>query len=474
MLLRKTKILCTIGPASAGVENLTRLISLGMDAARLNFSHSSHEDHLQIITEIRAASDRTGKPIAIIQDLQGPKIRIGNVENDGVLLKDGDEFTITVDPMPLGNSSVVSTSYLNLVKEVKPGNTILLDDGYLILLVTSVDGSNIKTLVQKGGILKNKKGIITPGVPSYAPSLSNKDLEDLKFGLESGIDAVALSFVRSEKDVIELRSAMKVYGRVVPIISKIERYEGVEDIEDIIDESDAIMIARGDLGLEMPAEIVPILQKEIIKKCNFSGKPVIIATQMLESMINNPRPTRAEASDVANAVIDGADCVMLSGETSVGKYPFDSVDYMSRIITTVEEKYFNDDHLITQIHKKLNYTSDALAKASCVIASQINASAIVPISSSQYTAINISKYRSSHPIVAMIDNLHSIRNLSYVWGVYPCLIPLDANINNIFIKLNEFLKKLPFIKTDDSVIIVVGQSGGRLLPDSSLKIFQIN
>lgn len=470
---RNTKIICTIGPSTAGVDNILKLLECGMDTARLNFSHGTHQEHLQNIRDIRRASEITGKQAAIIQDLQGPKIRTGLVKNGSVLLENGQKFIITIEPVEFGTNERVSTSYKELVNEIKPGNTVLLDDGYIILQVTSVTNTDIIMQVIKGGVLKDHKGIIAPGVSSSAPSLSKKDIDDLKFGLEAGVDAVAISFVRSERDVMELKAAMKIFGRSVPIISKIERYEGYEDIDDIIRESDAIMIARGDLGLEMPAESVPVLQKEIIKKCNFFGKPVITATQMLESMIKNPLPTRAEASDVANAVLDGSDCVMLSGETSVGAYPFDAVNFMDRIIRNVEQYYGSKKSPRNTPDESAENISDALGKASCVIAEQIGAAAIILHTSSGYSARNIAKYRPNIPIVALADCVETMRNLSYVWGVRSILVTDDDKNDNIFKNLGDFVKNLDYIRTGDNVVFVAGLKPKSLIPENMIKIQRI-
>ncbi len=472
MAFRKTKILCTIGPSTAGVDNLIKLANAGMDAARLNFSHGSHEVHLQTIADIRKAEEVTGKPIAIIQDLQGPKIRTGKVKNGGVPLVDGEELIITVEDIEMGDSTRVSTSYKSLIKEVSPGNTILLDDGYLILTVIRVDSINIYTRIVKGGILKDNKGIITPGVSSTAPSLSQKDIEDLKFGLDAGVDMVALSFVRSERDVIELRATMKIFGRTVPVISKIERYEGVEDIVDIINESDAIMVARGDLGLEMPAEQVPVLQKEIIKKCNHYGKPVIIATQMLESMIKNPRPTRAEASDVANAVLDGSDCVMLSGETSVGDYPFDAVEYMRKIILAVEEQYFTQ-FTVNDNHFAASQISEALGSAACSISNKIGAKAIIPVTYSGFTALDIAKYRPSEPVIAFTDSIDVLRFLCIVRGAMGHLISKSVTKNEITDIIDYTIKEYDFIQAGDYIVIVAGLSARSIVPTNMIKVHKI-
>ena len=474
MNFRKTKIICTIGPATSSVDNLIKLIESGMDAARLNFSHGTHEIHQETINNIRESSKSTGKPVAILQDLQGPKIRTGKVENGAVNLKDGEEFIITVNNIEFGNSSIVSTTYPNLINELQAGNIILMDDGYMILKVKEIKNKDIVTTIVKGGVLKDNKGIVAPGVESLAPSLSSKDLEDLKFGLNAGVDAVALSFVRSARDVFELKTAMKIYGRILPIISKIERPEACHNINEIIEESESIMVARGDLGLEMPAEKVPIIQKDIIKRCNYFGKPVITATQMLESMINNPRPTRAEASDVANAVIDGCDCVMLSSETSVGRYPFDAVKYMNKIIMEVEGKYCKrSDDLEIPTEAEHNI-SDAVGKASCSIAEQINASAIVAYTSSGYTAKNIAKYRPCKPIIVLTDNENIQRRMeSFVWGVKALLTPKDFYQENLYEQISEILKDSHIINTGDHIVFVTGLSSKKIMPGNVIKVHKI-
>lgn len=474
MSIKKTKIICTIGPAVAGVENLLRLINSGMDIARINFSHGTFEDHKRTISEIREASKIAGRTITILQDLQGPKIRTSKVENGSVPLTDGANFIITADELEYGNSQRVSTVYKNLPKEVKPGNIILLDDGYIILEAEAVKGNDIITKVIKGGNLKNNKGIIIPGSVSLAPSLSEKDLEDLKFGLAEGVDAVALSFIRSPRDVIELKTTMKIFGRQVPIVSKIERFEAVEFIDQIIDESDAVMVARGDLGLETPAEKVPILQKEIIAKCIEKSTPVIIATQMLESMIENPRPTRAEASDVANAVIDMADCLMLSAETSVGKYPFDAVDYMKRIILSIEQRY-------SHTNLKLEYGEesgdndicDALGKASYVIAGQINAKSIVCLTSTGSTAGNVAKYRPYMPIIVLTDNENTLSLTNFMRDVHPFYLqqyPLCDSENN---EISRILLDLPYISTGDKIVIVAGISAHNIFSNNFIRVAEV-
>lgn len=421
---RRAKIICTMGPATSDPAVLRRLADAGMDIARLNFSHGTHEQHAATITRVREVERETGRPIAILQDLQGPKIRTGLMPEGGVELRDGDDFVITTEEIGQGDNRRVSTVYQALPGDVREGQTILLDDGYIALKVVSVRGDDVCTRVLKGGVLRSNKGIIVPGAEITAPPLSEKDIDDLRFGLAAGIDAVALSFVRSERDIIELRTAMKLFGRSVPVIAKIERYEGYSDIEDIIDEADGIMVARGDLGVEMPAEQVPVLQKHIIRRCNFYGKPVITATQMLESMITHPRPTRAEASDVANAVLDGTDCVMLSGETSVGSYPVEAVEYMDRIVRAIEENGLTaakSGHNVPD-DAELN-VADAIGRASCEIAEQIQAGAIVSLTTSGGTARVIAKYRPAVPILALTDRTQTMRELAFTWGVTPVAIP---------------------------------------------------
>lgn len=469
-MLKRTKILCTIGPATKDVETLVKLIEAGMNAARLNFSHGSHEEHREMINNIREASWITRTPISLIQDLQGPKIRTGEVENGAVKLEDNQEFVITIEDIGVGTSSKVSTNYKNIVHEIKAGNEILLDDGYIILKAKKVTGNDIVTTVVKGGMLKNHKGIVTPGVKSTAPSLNQKDLDDLKFGLQSGVDVVALSFVRSERDIIELKTTMKIFGRQIPIIAKIERFEAIEALDEILIETDAVMVARGDLGLELPIEEVPSLQKNIIKKCNFYGKPVITATQMLESMISNPRPTRAEASDVANAVLDGTDCVMLSGETSVGKYPIETVAYMCKIIKDIEKH--NHKSRLDCESERSEEVADALGKAAAIIAEQINAKAIVTYTGSTFTSKNIAKYRPSIPIIGISDDQHIYNRLALVWGIDSILIE-DIENPNDFVNYIDYLKiNTDYIKTGDKIVYVAGLSQG-LSPENMIKVIEI-
>ncbi len=473
--MRKTKIICTIGPSTAGVDNLVRLIEAGMDAARLNFSHGTHEQHGRTIADLHEAMQRTGKPVAIIQDLQGPKIRTGRVADGAVTLIDGQTFTITVDDLPIGTAERVTTGYAKLVDEVTAGSTILLDDGYIILTIEAISGRDIVTRVVKGGILKNNKGIIAPGASISAPSLSPKDLDDLRFGLENGVDVVALSFVRSERDIIELKSIMKMLGTVLPVVAKIERYEGYSDIEDIIHEADGIMVARGDLGLEMPAESVPVLQKQIIRLCNACGKPVITATQMLESMIANPRPTRAEASDVANAVLDGTDCVMLSGETSTGAYPFDAVGYMHRIILSIEatERLNHTPYVVPE--NAIDKVTDAIGRACCVVAAQIGAAAIVSLTSSGGSAKIVAKYRPCVPIIAVTDQERTLRRMAMIHGTVPMLIPSieGTNAEEVLADIAARILAAGHARKGDSIVLTAGFPFDARVTTNMLKVVKL-
>jgi pyruvate kinase len=420
---RNVKIICTLGPATRSADRIEALLDAGMDVARLNFSHGSHDEHAGMIQTAREVSERRGKALTILQDLQGPKIRTGHMPDGGVRLQADERFVIRMDYGGVGDASMTGTTYPELARDVRKGQRMLLDDGYLTLEIIDVNDEEILTRVVKGGVLKSNKGIIVPNAEISAPPLSRKDLEDLEFGLKAGVDAVALSFVRSERDVIELQSSMKYLGRVVPAIAKIERWEGYADLEDIIREADGIMVARGDLGLEMPAEQVPVIQKHIISRCNYFGKPVITATQMLESMIEQPRPTRAEASDVANAVLDGTDCVMLSGETSIGAWPVDAVEYMDRIIRAIESSQSRADRRYNIPEDEKQNVADAVGRAACVIAEQIDAGAIVTLTSSGGTARIVAKYRPQTPIIALSDSPDTLRALAFTWGVRGVRIP---------------------------------------------------
>ncbi len=454
-----TKIVCTIGPASQSVDVLVKLIESGMDVARLNFSHGTHEQHQKVIENVKEASRRSGEYITLLQDLSGPKIRTGLLEEKKVEIKTGATFTFTIDDIA-GNAQRVSTTYKQLTADVQAGDIILVDDGKMKFTVVEKTARDVICKAVNGGILSEKKGMNLPGVKVSVPSYTEKDIDDLKFGLANDIDYVALSFVRSADDIRQLREIViqgAPKGKRVPIVAKIEKGEAVEDIDAIVREADVIMVARGDLGVELEPEEVPVIQKMIVRKCNEAGVPVIVATQMLESMIENPRPTRAEANDVANAVIDGADAVMLSGETSVGRFPIEAVGTMDRIIRKAEE-HRHDRLDIEQVSTHLEQRiSDAMGRAACVIARQLNARAIVPITFSGYSAMNIAKYRPTSHILAVTGREKVLRRLNLIWGVRGIVIPdFVGSTDEAFRKINEELKRQGYVQAGDYVVYTAG------------------
>ena len=422
-ILKKTKIVCTIGPASEKPEVLEELINNGMNVARLNFSHGSHEEHLEKIKTIKRLRRKLNKPTAIMLDTKGPEIRTGNYNVDEIFLKPDDIFTLTTRDV-MGTQDIVSVSHEGLPEDVSVGSEIYIDDGLVQLEVIEIkDGTDVICRVQNNGVLSNHKGVNLPGSKTNLPSLTPKDIDDIKFGIENGIDLIAASFVRKKEDVYDIRKVLEDHGgEDIKIISKIESQEGVDNIEEIIEASDGIMVARGDLGIEIKTELIPGVQKDIIRRCNAAAKPVITATQMLDSMIRNPRPTRAETTDVANAIIDGTDCVMLSGETAGGKYPVEAVKTMRDICVTTElsddfiEKVYN-----TKVISRRN-TTNSIAKSTCQIARELDAKAIISCTSSGNTSRVISKFRPRTNIIAATTTDRVARQLSVVWGVYPLVI----------------------------------------------------
>jgi pyruvate kinase len=456
--LAKVKIVCTLGPASATPETLRAMISAGMDVARINFSHGTHEEHRKTLQTLRDAAGATGEPLTVIQDLQGPKIRVGEFKTPSVNLNANDPVTITTTEM-LGTAAKFSTTYTHLVKDVKNGDRILIDDGKIELRVTGVKKHDVNCKVVTGGILSSHKGINLPGVAVSAPSLTDKDKEDMQFAFEYDVDYVALSFVRRAHDIASLRDFIienGPRGRRIPIIAKIEKPEAIADIDAIVAEADAIMVARGDLGVEMATEDVPLLQKMIVRKCNVVGKPVIIATQMLETMIDNPRPTRAEASDVANAVFDGTDAVMLSGETSVGKYPVQVVQMMDRIIRKAEEQGshldgFNPDWIPS------THQYDPLARSACLLADYVQATTIVALTHSGTTAAHIAKFRPPAHIIAVTDREKIMRRLNLVWGIRGMIVEnLKKDTDVAFKMIQEKLLEEGFVRRGDTVVMIAG------------------
>ncbi|MFC1692216.1 pyruvate kinase [Candidatus Latescibacterota bacterium] len=454
--MTRTKIICTLGPASKNRETISKLVSKGMNIARINFSHGSHDDIKESISLVREASSETGNPIAILGDLAGPKIRIGELVSPFVTLHNGDELTITTRDV-IGTSSLVSTSYHNLVSDVDRGNTILIDDGAIELKVEEVKPEEVRTRVVIGGELKPHKGMNLPGIAVSAPAISAKDIKDIEFAVEEGFDFLALSFVRSPDDVVRAKKLIENYNADIPIIAKIEKEEAVRSFDAVLEQSDGIMIARGDLGVEMASEKVPLIQKRIISACNKAGKPVITATQMLESMIFNARPTRAETSDVANAVIDGSDAVMLSGETAVGNYPVKAVETMKRIIEGVENfwKQAGDLSVIDRIPEKSS-VEDAVTAAACRAAQILNARAIVAYTQSGSTAMRLSKYRPKTPVLAITPFESIRRRLSLFWGVRSALVEEVLDTESMVSKAKIIaVQNFRFFDSSKSDIIVI-------------------
>jgi pyruvate kinase len=453
----KARIVCTLGPASQESETLARMLDAGMDVARLNFSHGTHDDHARLITRVRDAAARSGEALCLLQDLQGPKIRIGNLVTPTIDVPTGSTLSITTEAVP-GRPGRVSTTFEQLPGEVHPGDTILLDDGKLQLTVRRIEGCDVICDVVTGGRLSPHKGINLPGVAMSIPALTPKDLDDLAFGIAQEVDYTALSFVRSAEDIRALRAAMQnITGNMAyhPIIAKIEKPQALDNILAIIDEADAIMVARGDLGVEVPPEEVPLHQKSIIAQCNKAGKPVIVATQMFESMITNPMPTRAEASDVANAVLDGADAVMLSGETSVGAYPVEAVTMMTKIIHNVEAN-------VTTTHltpgSEAHGHQEALGRAACMLAEHIGASAIVAVTQSGATARIVSRYRPRTPIVAVTTTPATLRQLSLVWGVRGLLVgERYPDSDRTLRAVEESLMEAGVLRSGDAYVLIAGQ-----------------
>jgi pyruvate kinase len=432
----KTKILATVGPASNTPERLLALVSEGVNAFRLNFSHGAYSEHQKVIDHVRNLNKQYNKNISLVQDLQGPKIRLGDVENGAIEIKEGQHIKLVCDGS-LTTPGRLSTIYQDLAKDVNPGDAILLDDGKLEVKVISTDkNQEVVAEVIYGGTVKPRKGINLPDSKVSAPSMTEKDVEDLHFGLDNDVEWVALSFVRRADDIHEIKRIIKERGKETRVIAKIEKPEAIENIDEIIEVTDAIMVARGDLGVEVGMEKVPMIQKMLVEKCNRAGKPVIVATQMMESMITNPRPTRAETNDVANAVIDGADTVMLSAETAVGAYPIETIRSMSLTIRTVEANATNIfNKTYTQNPECSTFYSDSLVANACSLARDTHASAVIGMTKSGYTAFQLAKYRPKAHIFIFTENHKLLNTLNLVWGVrgfyYDKFESTDATINDI-------------------------------------------
>ncbi len=451
--MRKTKIVCTIGPASASPEVIEALIRGGMNVARLNFSHGNHGDHEEKISIIRAAARKLATTVGILQDLAGPKIRVGFIPGSGALLEPGREFLLTSLQIE-GSNHRVSVSYPNLPGEVTKGDRLLLADGLMELVVVDATDTEITCRVITGGMLTSHKGINLPTGTIHAPPLTAKDREDLLFGLDREVDYVALSFVKTADDIRSIKEVIGSKGKETPVIAKIEKHEALAHLDEIIEISDGIMVARGDLGVEIPPENVPLIQKNIILKANHAGKPVITATQMLRSMVDSPRPSRAEAADVANAVLDGTDALMLSEETASGSYPVEALGFMGRIAANVEKGFPYEAFLRLTPRKEI---SPSVAHASCVLADHLNAAAIVAHTRSGRTAEYISRFRPRQPIIALSPNERTLRKLSLFWGCLPRLTAEPHNTDDMIEHAARSALATGEVSAGDTLVITLGR-----------------
>jgi pyruvate kinase len=454
---RRTKIVATVGPAIATPEKLRAVIEAGATTLRLNFSHGSHDDHRQSIRLIRQISYELNQPVAILQDLQGPKIRLGKFQDGAIHLEKGDSFILTSRDVP-GDQTISSVTYDLLAEEVPNGSTILLDDGRVEMLVESVhlEKQELHCRVVVGGKLSNAKGVNFPGVYLSIKALTDKDRRDLIFGLDQGVDWIALSFVRNPQDVQEIKELIMNAGKSIPVIVKIEKHEAIEQMEEILKLSDGVMVARGDLGVELPAEDVPMLQKRLIATANRMGIPVITATQMLDSMVNSPRPTRAEISDVANAILDGTDAVMLSNEAAVGNYPVEAVATMARIAARIDQEHCNRQDWLSQATPIDSPIPNAISSAVAQIATQLKAKAILSMTKSGATARNVSKFRPNIPILAITPHVEVARQLQLVWGVQPLLVLNLPSVRQTFqSSINAALEK-DYVAEGDLVVMTAG------------------
>ncbi len=451
---RKTKVVCTIGPASESSQIIEAMIRAGMNVARLNFSHGTQEEHLRKIKTIRQIADRLKEPVAILQDLSGPKIRVGKVKEGGVELRRGEGFSLTNREI-MGDEKRVSVTYPSLPDEVKPGDTILLADGTIELQVLGNSGRDIQCSVVVGGVLTSHKGINFPTRSILASAFTEKDRQDLLFGIQHGVDLIGLSYVKEAADIGEVKRMLEKESADIPVIAKIERKEALEHIDEILLASDGIMVARGDLGMETPLERIPNVQKMLIRKANGLGKPVITATQMLRSMVDHTRPTRAEVTDVVNAIYDGTDAVMLSEETASGQFPVEAVQMMAKIAQAAEEEFPFDQFLKRETEGRTDLPQ-AISHAASLLAEEVDAVAIVTPTESGSTTRWVSKLRPRQPILALSRHLSTIRRLNLCWGVYPVLVPDWKDTDDMLERARRMPKELGMASTGDKIVIIAG------------------
>jgi pyruvate kinase len=465
---RRAKIVCTLGPATSSLEQITSLVEAGMDVARLNFSHGKHEHHAASYDLVRHASDATGHAVAVLADLQGPKIRLGTFVDGPVEWPTGSQVCITVEDVE-GSASRVSTTYKNLADDVRVGDRLLVDDGKLALTVVRVEGPDVYCLVVEGGEVSNNKGLSLPGVAVSVPALSDKDEEDLRFALHLGVDFIALSFVRSPDDAELVRDIMRQEDVSVPVIAKLEKPEAVENLEAIVEAFDGIMVARGDLGVELALEQVPLVQKRAIQAARERNKPVIVATQMLESMITNSRPTRAEASDVANAVLDGADAVMLSGETSVGAHPIGAVRTMERIIGAVE----NDNMWVPELERVSRSRSGAIVRAARDVGESLQVKALATFTQTGETARRLAALHPRQPLLAFTVDARVRSQLALSWGVETFLVPTVEHTDDMVAQVDFSLLSIGRLKVGDRVVVVAGSPPNTVGSTNLIRVHEV-
>ena len=471
-MLKKTKIICTQGPTTDKPGIVEALLENGMDCARFNFSHGNHSEHAARIKRVREAADKMGKVVSFILDTKGPEMRLGIFKDGKVTLKKGNKFTLTQDDAP-GDETKVSVNHKGLYSEVAPGDTLLLSDGLVALTVDAIEGKDIVTTIMNDGVMSDRKRVAAPGITLGLPPLSEQDEKDIIFGCEQEMDFVAASFVQRAEDVLAIRKLIEKHGGHMEIIPKIENLAGVKNFDSILDVSDGIMVARGDLGVEVPAEDVPLIQKEIIRKCNRAGKPVIVATQMLESMTSNPRPTRAEVSDVGNAMLDGTDAIMLSGETASGSYPVEAVATMNRIALRIEKSLEYKNLFVEQGLEHSHSYTRAVAHATVQMAYELEAAAIITPTQSGYTTEVVSKYRPKAAIVAYTPDEKVMRHLNLRWGVHPILGILWTDVNEMINESAKAALEHGYVKEGNTTIITAGMKTGIVGNTNLIRVYKI-
>ncbi|HJX42391.1 MAG TPA: pyruvate kinase [Geodermatophilus sp.] len=465
---RRAKIVCTLGPATSSLEQITALVESGMDVARLNFSHGSHADHEVAYRRVREASDATGRAVAVLADLQGPKIRLGTFADGPVTWVSGSRVCITVDDVE-GTAERVSTTYKGLANDARVGDRLLVDDGKLALSVVEIDGPDVWCVVVEGGEVSNNKGLSLPGVAVSVPALSEKDEEDLRFALHLSVDVIALSFVRSPADAELVRDIMHQEDVTLPVIAKLEKPEAVENLDAIVEAFDGIMVARGDLGVELPLETVPLVQKRAVQAARERNKPVIVATQMLESMIDNSRPTRAEASDVANAVLDGADAVMLSGETSVGRHPVGAVRTMERIIGAVE----GDDRWVPELNRRSRSRSGAIVRAARDISEALDVKALATFTQTGETARRLAALHPRQPLLAFTVDARVRSQLALSWGVETFIVPSVEHTDDMVEQVDFSLLSIGRLRVGDRVVVVAGSPPNTVGSTNLIRVHEV-